>query len=99
MRFHRLAAVPVLLAVCISTAAAQERVADLLKAVQGVGREGAGSAAARNAWDRIVAQGPKVLPQILEAMDTADTPVANWLRLAFDRIAEPHSGRRKGNRC
>src|SRR5262249_12242741 len=32
---------------------------------------------------------PRVLPRILAAMDTPDTVVANWLRLAYDEVAEP----------
>lgn len=62
---------------------------ELLKALQAVGKEGAGSPAARAAWDRLVAQGPAVLPRLLDAMDTPNTVVANWLRTAFDRVAEP----------
>ena len=42
----------------------------------------------RAAWDKLVAHGPAVLPRLLEAMDTPDTVVANWLRTAFDRIVE-----------
>jgi outer membrane protein assembly factor BamB len=38
------------------------------------------------AWNQLVARGPAALPRILEAMDTPDTAVANWLRTAFDRI-------------
>jgi hypothetical protein len=49
---------------------------------------GSGSPAARAAWDRLVAQGPKSLPAILAALDTPDTVAANWLRTAFDRIAD-----------
>lgn len=43
---------------------------------------------ARPAWDRLVRQGAKSLPPILDAMDKADAVTANWLRLAFDEIAE-----------
>src|SRR6202030_3401169 len=53
-----------------------------------VKKEGVGAVAARKAWDKLVRQGPKALPAILEAMDTPDTVVANWLRTAFDRIVE-----------
>ena len=60
-----------------------------LRALRAAGKEGAGAPAARAAWDRLVARGPAVLPQILRAMDTPDTVTANWLRTAFDRIAEP----------
>jgi hypothetical protein len=62
---------------------------DALRDIKAVKKEGAGSAAARKAWDKLVRQGPKALPRILYAMDTPDTVVANWLRTAFDAIAEP----------
>src|SRR6516162_3391891 len=69
-------------------AAADDDVARLLKQVRAVGPEGAGSPQARAAWDRLVARGPAVLPALLEAMDTPDTVAGNWLRTAFDRIAD-----------
>jgi hypothetical protein len=69
-------------------AAADDDVTRLLKQVQAAGPEGAGSPEARAAWDRLVARGPAVLLPLLEAMDTPDTVVANWLRTAFDRISE-----------
>ena len=61
---------------------------DVLPDLRAVKAEGVGSAKARTAWDRLVEQGPAVLPSILAAMDTPDTVVANWLRLAFDDIVE-----------
>jgi hypothetical protein len=69
-------------------AAATEDVAGLLQQLRAVGPEGAGSPQARAAWDRLVARGPAVLPALLEAMDTPDTVAGNWLRTAFDRIAD-----------
>ena len=62
--------------------------ADVFPDLRAVKAEGVGSAKARAAWDRLVGQGPTVLPAILAAMDTPDTVVANWLRLAFDDIVE-----------
>src|SRR6516162_6684700 len=73
-------------------AAADDDVARLLKQVRAVGPEGTGSPVARAAWDGLVARGPAVLPQLLEAMDTPDTVVANWLRIAFDRIVDRATG-------
>ena len=55
---------------------------DLLRGIK------AGPAAARTAWDKLVARGPAVLPRLLETMDTPDTVAANWLRTAFDRIVD-----------
>lgn len=82
-----------LVAVTALPAAADDDVARLLKQVRAVGPEGAGSPQARAAWDRLVARGPAVLPQLLEAMDTPDTVAANWLRTAFDRIADEAAGK------
>ena len=66
----------------------RDDVGALLKQIKAVGKEGAGSPAARAAWDRLVERGPAMLPDILEAMDTPDTAVVNWLRTAFDRIVD-----------
>jgi hypothetical protein len=76
---------PGLLANC---SRADNQAAPLLKEIQSVGPQGVGSPAARAAWDRLVALGPAALVPVLEAMDTSDTAVANWLRTAFDRIAD-----------
>jgi hypothetical protein len=73
----------------IGSLRAEERtVAQWLKELQAAGKQGAGSPAARAAWAKLVDRGPKVLPQLLEALDTPDTVVANWLRTAFDRIVD-----------
>jgi hypothetical protein len=74
-------------------ATADDDVARLLRQVRAVGPEGAGSPEARAAWDRLVARGPAVLLPLLEAMDTSDTAAANWLRSAFDRIADKAGGK------
>jgi hypothetical protein len=58
----------------------------LLDDLRAVKAQGVGSPAARAAWNRAVEKGPAVLPNLLKAMDTPDTVVANWLRTAFDRI-------------
>ena len=76
-------------------ATANDDVSELLKQVRDVGPQGAGSDKARAAGARLVAHGPAVLPALLEAMDTTDTVVANWLRTAFDRIVE-EAMRREG---
>lgn len=67
---------------------ADDSTTSLLKDIQSVAKQGTGSPAARSAWDKLVARGPAMLPPILQAMDTSDTVVANWLRTAFDRIAD-----------
>jgi hypothetical protein len=73
--------------------AADEGVSALLRQVRAVGPQGTGSPEARAAWDRLLARGPAVLPALLEAMDTPDTVAANWLRTAFDRIADDAVGK------
>lgn len=82
----RLAALGTFLLAACACGAADD--ADLLKAIAAVSKNGPASPAARSAWDQLVAQGPASLPQLLQAMDTPDTVVANWLRTAFDRIVD-----------
>src|SRR5947207_2378336 len=85
---YRLAISFMLFVLCTGFIPADDATAALLKDIQNVAKQGAGSPAARAAWDQLVARGPAMLPQILQAMDTPDTVVANWLRAAFDRIAD-----------
>lgn len=85
---RRLAVGFMLFVLCPGFIRADDATAALLKDLQSVARQGSGSPAARAAWDKLVARGPAALPQILQAMDTPDTVVANWLRTAFDRIAD-----------
>src|SRR4029079_16690796 len=67
---------------------AEDRIDALLKELQAARKQSPASPQARAGWDHVLEQGPAVLPRLLEAMDTPDTAVANWLRTAFDRIAE-----------
>lgn len=78
------------LLVIVVVPAPSDETGDLLRDIRAVKAFGAGSEKARAAWDRLVRQGAKSLPLILDAMDTPDTVTANWLRLAFDEIAEKH---------
>jgi len=67
----------------------EDDTAALLRDIRAVaGGHTAASPTARKAWDRLVARGPAALPRVLEAMDTPDPVAANWLRTAFDRIAD-----------
>src|SRR5438876_540240 len=68
--------------------AEKETITDLVRQLKAVAKQGAGSPAARAAWDRLAEKGPAALPDILDAMDTDDTAVANWLRTAFDHIVD-----------
>ncbi|MBM3992600.1 MAG: hypothetical protein FJ303_00360 [Planctomycetes bacterium] len=51
-------------------------------------KQGQGTEAGRAAWARLSQGEPAILPALLEGMNTTDTVAANWLRLAFDQIAE-----------
>ncbi|MFN4258034.1 MAG: hypothetical protein ACK4RK_01975 [Gemmataceae bacterium] len=79
----------------ISVAAADESTAALLKDIEAFRAEGPASPTTRAAWNQLVARGPAVLPDLLAAMDTPDTVTANWLRTAFDRIANDARARRQ----
>jgi hypothetical protein len=76
-----------------TVAFADESTAALLKGIKAARKENPASPAVRAAWDKLVAQGPPALPQILTAMDQSDTVVANWLRTAFDRIVADAKGK------
>jgi hypothetical protein len=67
---------------------AAEDVAAILTSLKKGAEPGGSPAAARAAWDQLITCGPAALPRILEAMDTSDTVLANWLRTALDRIVE-----------
>jgi hypothetical protein len=88
---RRLCAVAFLLAFLPPLTA--DETADLLAEIKRVAPQGANSPAARAAWDKLVKKGPAVLPAVLAAMDTTDTVAANWLRTAFDRIADEAVGK------
>jgi hypothetical protein len=60
----------------------------LLARIRKVGREGAGNEEAAAAWKALVGQGPAALAPILAAMDDDQRVAANWLRPAFEAIAE-----------
>ncbi len=51
-------------------------------------KQGSGTPAGRAAWERLSQAKADALPAILEAMNTKDIVVANWLRTAFDRIVD-----------
>jgi hypothetical protein len=78
-----------LLLTLYTTSMAADDTAGLLKQLTTAAKQGTtGAPTARAAWDKLVTRGPAVLPALLDAMDTPDTVVANWLRTAFDRIVE-----------
>lgn len=60
----------------------------LLKKIQQVGREGVGNAEASRAWKALVAHGTDAMVPVLAAMSDDHPTAANWLRPAFEAIAE-----------
>ncbi len=60
----------------------------LAKDIDLVAKQGRGSAEGRSAWERLSGAGPEALLPILRALNGIDTPAANWLRAALDRIVE-----------
>jgi hypothetical protein len=60
----------------------------LRKDITLVVKQGRGSATGRAAWERLIQAGPEALTLLLDAMSTEDIVPANWLRTAFDHIAE-----------
>lgn len=75
----------VFLAATVASAAAPE---NLLKTIQSVGREGQGNARAKQAVQKLIRRDADVLPHILQAFDDTGPLSANWLRSAFEAIAD-----------
>src|SRR5690606_38646718 len=71
-----------------STLAAETSTTQLLETIKKVSREGQGNAAAQAAVKELTAADATVLPDILHAFRDANPLAANWLRGAFDAIAE-----------
>jgi hypothetical protein len=88
MRFPPMRRLVVLPFVLLVPSVQADETADLLARIKRAGPRAENAADVRAAWDQLVRQGPSALPAILEAMDTPDTVAANWLRTAFDRIAD-----------
>lgn len=61
---------------------------DPLAAVARSGPQGAGSAEARAAVNKLAEQGAEILPRLLVAMDTDNPVAANWYRAAYETIVE-----------
>jgi hypothetical protein len=60
----------------------------LIEQIKAVGKEGKGNIEAAKALDELVRMGASVLPEILLAMNDASPTASNWLRSAFETIAE-----------
>ena len=72
----------------VGPAARAEEPGALLKAIRGVGKEGAGNAEAAAAWKTLVGRGPAVLPDVLATFDDAGPAATNWLRAAAEAIID-----------
>ena len=74
--------------------AVQKDHARQIATLKAVGNEGAGTAAAQQAWKQLSQSDAAALPTILAALDDANALAANWLRASVDAIAERqlHSG-------
>jgi hypothetical protein len=75
----------------LATAATPIAAADIdsqIQAIQAVAARGAGHPQAMSAVERLSQTGPESLLPILEAMDDANPLAANWLRGAFEAIAD-----------
>jgi hypothetical protein len=60
----------------------------LRQEIQAVVKQGRGTAEGRQAWDKLCRRGPDALTPLLEAMNGVNTSAANWLRTAYDHIAD-----------
>lgn len=69
--------------------------ADDIDALRAVGPEGNGAAAARAARDRLAAGGASNLVPVLKAFDGSSVLAQNWLRSAFEAIADAEIKRGK----
>ena len=65
-----------------------EDAASLIKTIKAVGDEGKGNAAASKALKQLASQDAAALPVILRSFDQANPLAANWLRSAFETIAD-----------
>ena len=79
----------------IATTAQAQNTEQLLRTIQQVGREGRGNVEAQTAMRQLTRADGRVLPEILRAFDEANPLAANWMRGAFETIAERelHAGR------
>src|SRR5262245_31340394 len=56
--------------------------------IKGVGREGANNDKAAAAWKKLIALGPEALVPVAGSLSDDDLTSSNWLRPAFEAIAE-----------
>lgn len=76
------------LVLALAAQARADKTADFIKTIMRVGAESKGTAAARAAWDALVAEGEPAVMPVLKALGTAGPRPANWLRSALDAVAQ-----------
>jgi hypothetical protein len=62
--------------------------AELLRTIREVGSEGRGHAAAQTAWKELSRLDARALPEVLVGFQDANPLAANWIRSAFETIAD-----------
>lgn len=68
--------------------AAQANIADSIKIILGVEREGKGNAEAAAAWQTLTKAPVESLPELLSALDNASPLAENWIRAAVSSLEE-----------
>ena len=61
---------------------------ELLRTIKTVGKQAAGNEAAQTAYRQLIKSEATVLPEVLKAFDGANPLAVNWLRNAFESIAD-----------
>ncbi len=74
-------------AICCPAARAVD-VQPLLTTIRAVGPQAAGSVEAARAWEKLAQADARQLPEILAGLDGAGPLAANWIRTAFEAVAE-----------
>jgi hypothetical protein len=72
----------------VSGVATADEIGDELATIARTGPEGAGSEGARAASTKLASRGADILPRLLAAMETENPVAANWVRSAYEVIAE-----------
>src|SRR5262245_43743075 len=85
---HRVQGLGLALLLLVARFATPDEIERCLADLRSVRGEAVGSDKARAAYDRLVREDAKALLRILAAMEGADPVAANWLRIAFDTIAD-----------
>ena len=91
MKLNRLISLGALVALLPALAAAASDgnpMKNWLKAVNSVGPEGLGNAAASSAWKKIAGAGADAIPAVLAGMSQSNELSENWLRSAVEAIAD-----------